>query len=89
MIWQHKPRSSPDLTREELERIVSLCGSDPSLESIRLKAEESLSVYKEWDRLLEQARIREEERRLENIRSEEQFQNEAVWRIFQYASQES
>lgn len=88
MTWQHKPRPSPEFTREELERIVSLCGSEPSLKGIRLKAEESLSVHREWGCLLEQARIREEERRLENIRSEERFQNEAVWTIFQYASQE-
>lgn len=82
MTWQHKPKLSPDLTREELERIVSLCGSDPSLESIRLKAEESLSVYKEWDRLLEQARIREEERRLDEVRWQEYLWKEGIWTLF-------
>lgn len=86
MNWQHKPHSSPDLTREELERIVSLCGSDPSLESIRIKAEESLSVYKEWDHLLEQARIREEERRKARQEAEDKWQEylwkEGVWTLF-------
>lgn len=87
MSWQHTKKTSPELTRDELERIVSLCGSDPSLESIRVKAEESLSAYMDRDRLLEQARIREEERKSEEIRSERQFLNEALWTIFQNAPQ--
>lgn len=89
MTWQHKPKPSPDLTREELERIVSLCGSEPSLEVIRLKIEESLSAYRERDRLLEQARIREEERRLEEVRWEERFWKEEIWTVFQYASRQT
>lgn len=88
MTWQHKPGKSPDLTREELDRVVSLCGSDPSLESIRRKVEECLSVYLELDNMLDQARIKDEERRLEKARLEKQFQNEAVWHIFQYAASE-
>lgn len=88
MTWQHKPGTSLDLTREELDRIVSLCGSDPSLAGIRLKAEECLSVHLERDNMLEKARIRNEERKLEKASLEKQFQNEAVWHIFQYAASE-
>jgi len=56
--WDHKPSSSPDFTKEELEKIFSFCESDPSLESVRLKVEDSLLVHWEWDRMIEMADLR-------------------------------
>lgn len=88
MNWQHKPPVSPDFTRGELESILSFCASDPSLEGVRLKVEESLSVYEERDRLLERARTNEEEVRKESAGQDEMMWKEMVWAIFDPAVRE-